>query len=340
MAESHPGATNTYVSSFAKGAASDQLQVEYSRNPESFIFNQIATIVPVDRQAGKYLKVNTEDAIRVVDEDDYLWADNQDRPAGETRRFQFLDYACDRRSVPFTLGDISVSDADFNILAVHARGAATKAMTIRSKLASDKLLAGLSSATAAATGGVKWDVAGGSNVNAIQLSIQSVCETISKATGGVVGPKDIQLMVSPTGAHQMAASDEIQGLITGSPAAYGFLTNDETFNTYGLPSRLYGVNVVVEDAVRATVREGITEVNGYLIDDDAVFVSRPGGLVGAPNSNGAPSMSTLTAFMYEDMTVETEHDTWNRKTKGAVSENYDIQVTNAASGYVLTDIYD
>lgn len=345
MAFVHPGAASTYTPAFGKGAASDQLQVEFSRNPDSFAINRYCRVVPVTRAAGKYARINTNDAIRVTESAKYLWPDGTPRPHGETRRHEFADYACDRYAYSFPLGEIAVADADFDIVASHARGSAVKAMTNRSLIAGDLIdntSGGLDNDSATSVAGGKWDAATAAN-RYIQLSIQSVSQTILKSTGGVVRPSEIVMVVNPDTALQMAASAEVTSLIEGSPAAYSFLTADEQFNTYGLPSRMYGIQVVVEDAVRGTSQEGATEATAYVIDDDAIFLSRPDALVSPVNSNSATTMSTLTLFSYEDMTVEIkqgEQDNWDRRVQGSVVDNFDMVLTNTASGYLVTDVVD
>jgi hypothetical protein len=64
-----------------------------------------------------------------------------------------------------------------------------------------------------------------------------------------------------------------------------------------------------------------------------VFVSRPGGLIG----NEGPSFSTATIFAYEDMTVETMDDPWNRRVRGSVTDNSATVLTAALSGLYIAD---
>jgi hypothetical protein len=53
---------------------------------------------------------------------------------------------------------------------------------------------------------------------------------------------------------------------------------------------------------------------------------------------GAPSFSTLTAFMKEEINVEIKTDEWNRKVHGRVTDDNDIVLTAPAAGYCITDI--
>jgi hypothetical protein len=64
-----------------------------------------------------------------------------------------------------------------------------------------------------------------------------------------------------------------------------------------------------------------------------VFVSRPGGLVG----NEGPSFSTATIFAYEDMTVETLEDPWNRRVRGSVTDNSATILTAPQSALYIAD---
>ena len=57
-------------------------------------------------------------------------------------------------------------------------------------------------------------------------------------------------------------------------------------------------------------------------------------------AEGVPDFSTLSIFAYEDMTVETEDDTWNRRVRGRVVDDSAVVLTAPLSGYLLTDVWD
>ena len=91
---------------------------------------------------------------------------------------------------------------------------------------------------------------------------------------------------------------------------------------------------MVDTTTRVTNRKGATKARSSMYSDGIVFVSRPGGLMG---TEGVPDFSTVTCFAYEDMTVETMDDTWNRRVRGRVVDDSDIVLTAPLSGYFVTD---
>lgn len=346
MAEVHPGATNVFTPAFAQGAASDQLVVEFSRRPDSFANNRYASLMPVSLSSGYYMRVNTDDAIRVVNPQDHVWPEGGDRPRGKTRKHEFVKYTTERYAEGFTVGSKTADQATFDIIASHARGAATTCMTLRSYNSATVLATagnwGTSTSALTSVAGVtnKWNAAGGSNEDSIQIAIQYVTQQIHLATGGVVRPEDLVMVISPTGAQKIAQSDEIKAYVVNNESSVPYWMGTAMFQTWGLPPSVYGVEIVIEDAVRSTAREGATQARSYVIDDDAAFVCRPGSQVLPSNSAEAFNLSTLTGFFYEEMSVEMKEDEWQRRNEGSVVDDYEYQITNTASGFLLTDVYD
>jgi hypothetical protein len=173
----------------------------------------------------------------------------------------------------------------------------------------------------------------------VQSIIRSAIEKIVQNTVGAVGPQDILMIVNPITARIMATNDGVRDYIKNTPHALNFLKGDATFAAYGLPQNLFGLGgVVVDDTVRVSTRKGNSSpARGFFYGDattpEIVFVSRPGGLLG----NEGPSFSTATVFAYEDMTVETLDDPWNRRIKGSVTDNSAVVLTAPASGLYLQD---
>ena len=93
---------------------------------------------------------------------------------------------------------------------------------------------------------------------------------------------------------------------------------------------------MVEKTVKVTSRKGATKATSFVMEDDkAGMVSRPGGLLG---TFGAPSFSTATIFMMEEMTTEVLRDEKDRRTLLRVVENYDVVLTAPVSGFLFTDV--
>ncbi len=148
---------------------------------------------------------------------------------------------------------------------------------------------------------------------------------------------DLILVVSPLDAANMAVSQEIVDHIKGSPEALAQIRGDLPGRNvaFGLPDKLYGFPVIVEATVKVTTRKGASSTSrSFVMGQGSPFMcSRPGGLVGL---YGAPSFSTGTFFMLEEMTTEWLNDAKNRRTLGSVVENFDFQMTAPVSGFLFT----
>lgn len=340
-----PGSTNVFIP-----AATSQLHVEFSRNVLSFAINRYMQIIGGQRVVGLYAELSSDDPVIVITQEDNLWPDGQERPVGRKRPFRWKEWNCERRTYSYTLGGLTVDQASFDIVAAHGRGEAARAMTDRTIDAVTVLTTagnwGSNTSTTLDALGVTsgtWYSTTASD-QFIKASFNIVKQRIAKATGGVVTGDQLALVVNPVTADGMARSAEVREYLVNHEKAYSVLSDVRNVDTWGLPPSMYGIEIVVEDAVQQTTQREIdgTATVGYVMaDNDAVFTSRVGGLagVGAPNqANAAPSFTTLTGFFHEEMNVETEVDGWNRVTKGAVTDNRDIVLTAPDSGYFLQDV--
>jgi hypothetical protein len=176
------------------------------------------------------------------------------------------------------------------------------------------------------------------STDGVQQIIRAAIEKIVQNTVGAVSPKDILLIVNPITARILATSEGVRDYVKNYPAALSFLKGDDTFAAYGLPQTLFGLGgVVVDDTVRVSTRKGGANTRGFFYGTSTapgmVFVSRPGGLVG----NEGPSFSSATVFAYEDMTVETLDDPWNRRVRGSVTDNSATVLTAPLSALYIAD---
>jgi len=338
------GGPNTFVPTFSP--ATGAIQIEFTRSVNSFAITQYAQIVPVQQMKGYFLRIDEEETARVVNTQDYQWPMGEDRPTGVQSDFEFTPYTCQRFQSSFGIPYENQKQSAWDIVASHARIHAQRMMTLRSYRAATTLTtsgnwtAGVNYfANASALGAGAYSSTGN-----VQKIIRLACEKIIQNTVGVVRPKDIIMIINPTTARLLAATADVTDYVKNYPAAMEYLRGSQTFGLYGLPSDLYGLGgVVVDDTVRISNRKtpnvtGPAANRGFFYGTaaapDMVFVSRPGGLVG----NEGPSFSTLSVFAYEDMTVETSDDPWNRRTKGSVVDNSAIELTAPLSGLFIDDI--
>jgi hypothetical protein len=343
------GGPNVYVPTFSP--ATGAIQVEFTRSVNRFPITRYAQLVPVQTMSGYFLRIDEEETVRVVENRDYVWPLGEDRPTGINNDFEFWKYTTQRFTAPFYIGDEQAKQAQWDVVASHARIAATKMMTLRTKRAAEMLSTSsnyLNTYSAFAAGNQVGHYADATSLmnsdiadtgDQVQKLFRTAVEKIVLATSGVVSPNDIVAVMNPATARKLAATSGVTDYVKNYPAAMPFLTGSDTFATYGLPSQLFGVNVVIDDSVFVDTRKSATTVATkkffYGNTTAAIaFVSRPGGLIG----NEGPSFSTVTVFAYEDMTVETQQDPWNRRIRGAVVDNSAVEMTAPLAALYVANI--
>jgi len=338
------GGLNTYVPS-TNALATGALQVEFTRAVNTFPITKYAQIVPVNQMTGYYLRLDSDDNVRVTDTNEFAWPLGNDRPVGKMNQHDFVSFTAQRFAYPFYIPNETVKQAAWDVVAQHARSKAQLAMTARS-MRTATALTGSAAQTAfnavgnyaatgtASPGGAPWTT---STTNVIQKGIQGALQRISLATGGAVrGETDIMLVVSPTIANLLSQTQEVRDYVKNYPAALPFLQGSDTFAKYGLPPNLFGVQVVVDDSVKVTTKKGAASTTrSFVFGNSAVFVSRPGGLVGV---EGSTSFATTQIFAFEDMTVENWDDPKDRRIEGRVIDNSTSELVAPVSGYLVLDV--
>lgn len=334
------GGLNTYIPS-TNALATGALQVEFTRAVNTFPITKYAQIVPVNQMTGYYLRLNSDDNVRVTDTNEFAWPLGNDRPVGKTNEHDFVSFVCARYAYPFYIPNETVKQAAWDVVAQHARAKAQLAMTARSMRTATALTTsstfnavGNYYATGTAISGGAWTT---SSTNIIQKGIQTALQRISLATGGAVrGETDVMMVISPTVANLLSQTSEVRDYVKNYPAALPFLQGADTFAKYGLPPNLFGVQVVVDDSVKVTTKKGAASTTrSFVYGNSAVFVSRPGGLVGV---EGSTSFATCQIFAFEDMTVENWDDPKDRRIEGRVIDNSTSEVVAPVSGVLVADV--
>lgn len=341
------GGPNTFVKSHR---ATGNLIVAFSRNPTDFPLARYVQYRDVDKDAGYYLRINTEQAGRIVGGklSEYVWPDGADRPrrnAG-TEKFKFIDYRTERYDYDFTLGYKAMNQADWNIRETEAAFHAQQAMTGRTVQVHDVLkTAGnwdanhKSDVSAILTNAGSWELSTTQRQD-IKRSLNHGWDTIRKDTLGVVKKRDLQLVINPVTAQRIGESQEIVDYIKHSAEAWQQVKGDRPgkYRDYGLPDTLYGYPIVIEDTVMVTSRRGAATVvrQDVMGDGIAYLLARPGGLVSKAGSG--PSFSTIMLFTLEELTVETKDDEDNRRTEGHVVDDVAPALTAPVSGFYFTGV--
>lgn len=343
-----PGQSNTYI---RQHDATGNLVVHYSRNIKNFPLNRYVQLREVTKDTGLYLQITSEEAGRIVggNLNEFVWPDGSDRPERNAgwEQFRFLDYRCQRFDYDFQIGYKAQKQADWDILATGAATKAQQAMTARTRAVQQVLYdtnnwdsTHVASVSAGITGNSgTWELSTTQRGD-IKRSLNYGANLIRKDTLAVVRKDDLMLVMNPVTAQRVGESQEIRDYIKGSEDAWKEVINQEgRYSEYGLPNKLYGYEVVVEDSVMVTSVRGDTVVRSDVMADDIAFLlARPGGLV-ASVENG-PSWSTCMLFMFEEMTVETLSDDKNRKVAGHVVEDFAPVMTSPVSGFYFQNIIE
>ena len=337
---------NTFVPQYEAGKS---LMIDYSRNPNKFAVNKYCQLVPNAPVVGLWLELGIDTAARVsANGQEFVWPDGQAAPSGNdgVEEFQFKEYRTTRYAPSFTLGDIAVDGASWDIIAAHGARKAQLEMTMRTQMVVQQAVTSGNYASShvidvtALSGNTGTWAASTTQRSDIQRSILEARDRILDDTLSAVDENDIMLVIGKKLAKQLRITQEITDYIKGSPFAMAQVkgelqgTNDNVM--YGLPSQLFGVNLVVEKTVRVTSNKGATRAVTDVLPAATPFMcSRPGGLEG---HYGAPSFSTHTLFLAEDMTVETKKDTDNRRSVGRVVSNRISKLTAPATGVLFTGV--
>ncbi len=344
----YSSANNVYIPTFS-AEASGALIVSYARDPKRFAVNRYTQVTKVDRQQGKYIRLNPFDQSRLLTQDgsDAVWADGADRPINSDVQFEYPLYSTTRKSLGFYVGDLAATQSAWDVVAAKAAVVASRMMTLQTAVALNAAVTGLNantngttSATATSLGGGKWDVgyiaSGAADANTyLRTGVQNTLAKITLNSNAVVDASDICIVMNPNTARAIAASNEIVWQASHSPYAVETLKNDKNFQTWGLPSMLFGVGeVIVEPTVYTTTNpnsSGTGTQSFVLPDGDILFLARPGALEGQMGS-----FSTVHGYFKEEMSVETWNDPINRREIGSVTSDFTYVVAAPQTGYLVT----
>jgi hypothetical protein len=341
----YPGGSNTYIPSWEATG----LLIKFTRDAARFRINKYTKDIKVPRDQGYYLTLSGEDPYRIVSVNDYLWEDSADAPGGRQERqgFGFLPYRTARYCFPFNLGRKSVQQAEWPILAEHAAVVSAKAMTVRTLLnttlaTTTSNWTGTWGTNYAAVSGA-WTTSAIAN-NYIHKDINTACIAIEQASGGIVTDEEaLQITFNPTLARGVATSPEYKTYIQGSPDALAAITDQRNPNRkYGLAPFLYGIGLVVENAIRvSTPKPGNVptppaETRGYIWPTaNAVISSKPTGITQGEGEQNL-DFSTFAFRFFEMMTVEQKSDPDNRREVGRVVEDYVTILQSPQTGFLFT----
>ena len=361
----YPGPYDTYI---PNDAASGGLIVGFSRDAKKFPVLKYIQMFPSKQMIGIYWSYTSRNAARIVSptDADHLWPDGDPAPPGSNNleSFASIAYKTARRAYPWTLGELTTDQMSFDLIMTHMADMAQQCMTARTMLVQAALSgaswgpnsAYVNPSTPAAggvgilqagqcwlNGSVGYDSNNGPN---IKRSFQYGQKIIHLSTIGAVNTiKDLSVVFNVTTAQAMASSTEIQDYLKQSPVALAQVRGDvENQNgIWGLPTMLYTLGLVVEDAVRVSINKNpandLTVLPGFVMPDGiAYMLARQGKLEGLA---GSRSYSTIQVFFYRDeMTAETMYEQIHKRYLGRVISNYVPVISTTFSGFNFLGVLD
>lgn len=321
-------------------AFTSELQIIYSRNPDSFPINKFIGKRFVERVRDFYQKFENAEQARISSLNEFNWEFGSDRPDFNNQgdRHEFVAYECKRHNKTYTFDLSAVEQASWDALGQKSAELAMSLMVAREYNVATVLQTsgnwGSHTDTATSLGGGTWDATSSSHPYILN-TLLAVQQQILKDTYGMVKPSDCVLVVSPALAATIRTSTEVIDLIKQSPVAWDMLMNKDNPNlAYGLPPVLYGYELVVDNvSYNSAKRNGTISVSNVYDDKKAVVLTKVDA-VAPPNSK---PFSTAQLFFYKDeLTTEQEMDTWDRVQRISVTDCYDVQVVAPLSGFLIT----
>lgn len=330
--------------------ASGNLVIGYSRNYRKFSLPNYVKYIQCEKNLGLYLKMSSQEQVRVVNTTDFRWGQGQPRPVHTDglEQFNYQPFITYRYNYGASMDDDTERLATWPIVQQHSQFHATQLMTARTirmlavattaanwNTTADPDLTANHTATATALAGGFFDQ-GTVTAPYIKIALDKIAVSICLETADAVNAKDLWYIINPNQARLWAESAEIRSYIANSYFAKEEVVEGlQPNNKFGLPSKLYGYNIMVETATKVTSRTGATLTKAFAMPDKTLLVaSRPGGLMGV---DGFSDFSTLSMFWYRDeITMQTKTDDWNRLVEIGITEQTGEYLTTPLSGWLVT----
>jgi len=345
MAQVYAGisGTNTYV---PNSESTGGLIIGFARNESKYPVMEYMQNKEVKNTRGFYATYQSEQQARLSSSDfaRFAWARGAAAPTGfdETENIGWDEYYTSRFAIPFGLPEDAVDQADHDTLAFHKKQAAQRMMTLISKMAATALEAAdwaSVGATDTATNLGGGLMSAGTDANPyIHNTITAALAKIVLNTTGAIDFSDLMFVCNPDVAQALAKAQEIFKYHGNSVYAYPFTERDpKLLNKWGLPPRIAGLKVVVDDTVIYPTKRGGTQAPTWTLPANTAYIlARPGGVSSAA---GGPAFSTLTRFWYRDeMTHEDMHDVNNRIYVSRVVTDCQVKVVSPKAGYRITGV--
>ena len=343
--------------------------ISFIRDPKNYRLNNYCQMVQSKKSVGVYKRIGLDQPVRSLGTDTNIWVNGKKRPPMHENQLKFddIEFQCIRRNEGTTIGWETIEQADAKILTMYSAMCQNQLMTKRTQrvitlleTTSNWTTNNVDTANNLNGGAGFWDTAQSdpqdSKFLAIKKTLDTVAIRVKLLTNGMVDNNDkstLKLIISPGAAVKMSQSPEIHAYLKESPYSLDQIKGRTPGQNamWGLPDRMYGWDIEVEDAPIVTQNDVAAETWGaeasiagpnatrkfVKSDNSAIVVSRVGGLDG---QYGAPSFSTVQIY-YKDkeIDVETFDDPKHRLTEVHVSENVKEVLAAPISGFLINNIF-
>lgn len=352
----HPVATN-YV-------------IQYARRKDAFKLPHYAQFVQAPAPSFFYYELDRDHAVRVTNGTTAtdVWSDGALRPERRDNQpgFREIQSTCTRYNKMISVGNVALEMAtkQWRAKQVYLNNLTSQAMTAKtwnvwrgvgtgtggwvgldtSSLWPSTNIADVNTLNG---GAGTWDEASAdpsdSSYMAIRKALLAAATRIFQNTNGVVKWNDLRLVLHPDAARAMSNTSEIRDYYkyAGSYTRDAIEGPSNYNEEYGLPKKLYGIEVVVEDSMAVTdpPTAGATTMSTARTfiknKTNAVILSRQGGI----DAEAGPSFSTFQMWWYgEQMTIETFDDPKHRLTEFHIVEYYAPVAPALVSGFNILNV--
>lgn len=327
--------------------------VSFMRQAKKFKVRQYVQSVETKKPIGIYLRLDPDNGVRIGPDGSDNWPDGQraPEPTNTTGKFTPVPFQTQRKTYPYAVGYEQIENTDaFKARNFFDAEQMSKCMTAYTKQVADLLTAtgnwgnNTASATTLSGGKGTWDSASNDPNSpyylAIQKAIQKAARIVHLATNGVVSIDELRLILNPELAGFMAESPEIHAYLEKQEKSLEVIEgNNPAGNTWMLPKRIAGIEIVVEDAVYTPslpTADGADATDKQFVwpDNMACLVSTSGGLSG---EYGEKSYSTVQKYWHNyEVAVEAFDEPKHKRVYARVVDDRAVTLTAPLAGFLIT----
>jgi hypothetical protein len=357
----------------AMGAFSGTLPVPtgmligFLRDPKTFAYLQYAQMVPAPEIVFMYAKVDPDDAVRLVDLNEFGWGYDDYRPTGKSfqPRVEWTESRTQRWDFPYTVGEATLrvwrkngidpkmiyDTMRANHAALHRAARVVTALSSSltgAQTASLNTLLGTAGAGLDKSSGTQYLPDGTPDPNFLVMKrlLNVLKRRVHLATNGAVGRDKLTAVLPPLVAEAWSRSGECFEALKQSQYAKELTDLADPSQDWNIPRRYAGFNLVVEDTPRVFINQKadgtvadvtVSSEKDYILNTDTIYaVSRPGALDG---DYGGQNFSTVQVYHFNgEGRVEAFSEPKHELVEGHVVMEDRVLVPATASGFKVTDV--